>query len=68
MKVLELRTFQFRNKKQKCKPDFFLLSVFAKSVWMLSEQNCKIFNQMLHYSNEFNQLEHCGVVVRALDL
>ena len=32
MKVLELKTFQFRYKKQKCKPDSLFNSLFAKSV------------------------------------
>ena len=32
MKVLELKTFQFRNKKQKQNPDFLLISLFIKSI------------------------------------
>ena len=32
VKDLELKTFQFRNKKQKCNPAFLLISLCAKSV------------------------------------
>ena len=33
MNILELKTFQFRNKKKKRNPDFLLIFVFAENVW-----------------------------------
>ena len=63
MKVLELKIFQSGNKKHNCifnKPRFFLFSLFAKSIFqMVLEENCEIFYQMLHYSNELNNLIVC---------
>ena len=32
MKVLKLKTFHFGNAKQKCNPDFLLISLCVKSV------------------------------------
>ena len=45
MKVLEFKTFQFRNKKHTCNPDFLVVSLLA--VRTLLEENCKFVNQTL---------------------
>ena len=43
VKVLETKTIQFRNKKQKRHPEFLSITLFAKIV--------KFVNQMLHNGN-----------------
>ena len=44
-----------RNKKQKCNQDFLWFSLLYKK----RQEHSKIFNQTLHYSNEFNNFIVC---------
>ena len=42
-----LKTFQFRNKKQKCNPDFLFILVFAESLFYIFKINLSIIQVAL---------------------
>ena len=58
--VLKLKTFQFRNKEQNCNPDFYLFSLFAKSVCQMLWEDCFSFKDCIIAMN--STLSHFAII------
>ena len=59
VKVLELKTFQFRNKNKTHNPDFLLISLIAKSFCTYTFRRKLFICQTLHYSNKLKSFIAC---------